>query len=134
MTISHLTEENFIIVVAKAYQPVCLSKEDFIKDVRYLNQIRSDITRYLKKHDRMNLRILLNRFIVATNNFGPVDAMRFAFFVVRNHHQHIVILKTLFVFLEIFPENLQITDDLMIDDNVVIDEVVLQELTEALKR
>lgn len=128
-----ITENNYVIIAAKAYQPVCLSQEDFIKDVKFLDQIKADITRYLKTKDEGSLRILINRFVIASNNFGPFEAMRLTMFIVRKHYQHIIILKTLFVFLNIFPHSLHITSTLVIDDKFMIDEDLLRELQHASK-
>ena len=129
----NITDDNFFILAAKAYQPVCLSKDDFIKDVRSINYIKADITRYLRTNSHPNLRTVINRFIVASNNFGPVDAMKFTFYAVRQNEVHITVLKTIFTFLQIMPEIISITDALSVDDRCVINEELLKELEHVAK-
>lgn len=124
----NITSENYQMLAAKAYQPVCLSQEEFVRDIRAMNYIKSDIVRYQKVNSKLNLRIIINRFVVASNNFSPVDAMKFLFYVVRSNESHIVILKTIFTFLEIMPEILMITSELTVDDKFNVDETLLKEL------
>jgi hypothetical protein len=129
----NITSENFFILAAKAYQPVCLSKDDFIKDVRAISYMRADINRYQKTNNRANLRTILNRFIVASNNFGPIDAMKFSFYVVRANESHVAVLRTIYMFLGIIPETVQITDDLIVDDKFIIDDDLMKELRNVVK-
>lgn len=126
-----LTDENLFLFAAKHYQKTCLDKDEFIEDLVNMERFRSDITRYYNKFDRQLLRLILNKIIIYSNSFGIEATMKILFFMQRESETHVRFLKTVFEFLEVFPERIVVSDNFSVDYKLTIDDELLKALRDA---
>jgi|AntRauTorcE11898_2_1112593.scaffolds.fasta_scaffold08672_5 hypothetical protein len=64
-----LTEDNFNVYAASHYDnPMCLSEDEFIKDLNQIKTIRRMMTRYMNGKES-NVRLLINNIIIFYNCF-----------------------------------------------------------------
>ena len=72
-------EASYIHTALHAYEnPQCVSFDEFKEDLYRLITIKKSITKYLDGNE-LNIRMLLNQFIVLFNVFGPAafDLIKF---------------------------------------------------------
>lgn len=126
-----LTDDNLFLFAAKHYQKTCLNKDEFLEDLVNMERFRSDITRYYNKLDPQLLRLILNKLIIYSNSFGIEATMKMLFFMQRNSELHVKFLKTVFEFLQVFPERLVVCDDFYITNKLEVDIELLKALQDA---
>lgn len=74
-----ITEENFQLLAAKVYRKrICVNTKSFFNDLTNLD-IKSDVIKYEASRDDKQLRLLINKLVIAVNLFGPdaVDLIMF---------------------------------------------------------
>ena len=62
------SKDEFIMMAMRAYDPTCISMKEFKQDIRIVKKIKKDI-RSLGSNEFVNLRYLLNQFLIAYNQF-----------------------------------------------------------------
>lgn len=79
-----LTKDEFMMVAMRAYDPSCISLTEFRIDLRNLRKIKKDLSILISdspcKRD-INVRCLLNRFLIAYNQFGQTATELIFFFM-----------------------------------------------------
>jgi len=103
MDFDKLTEDTFLIYATKHYDTrSCSSLEEFNADLRRFQNVKRLFLRYIRDHESINLRMLLNHIVIINNIFGviPTTKMLFFFCPPETHSA----LKTALIYLEIIPD------------------------------
>lgn len=101
---NNITEDNFILYAAKAYdRPNCV-KSEFDDDLKRFNYLNRLFTRY-KKFGEIKERLIINHLIILNNVFGHEALVRLLFFKI--HESHYTVLKTYLLFLNIMPDRIK---------------------------
>jgi hypothetical protein len=101
--IDFLTNENYILVLAKRYDnPQVHSTEEFYEDLKRIKYIKKLITRYIETSE-LKERLILNHLIVLNNLFGSELLCKIIFLKMENH---IFYIKPFLVLLNILPEKI----------------------------
>ena len=115
-----LTESNFILFAAKAYDSPHCVKSEFKEDLNRIRYVRRTIRAYLKSGE-LKHRQLMNHLIILYNVFGN-NATRMLFFHTTTDEWNV--LKTFLVYLNRMPDVVKgikghhiISTDIMIDSN-----------------
>ncbi len=117
-----LTDENFLLYAAKAYDtPNCI-KSEFAEDLNRIRYIRR-IFRTYRKTGELKERNLVNHLVVTFNIFGQY-ASRMLFYVIDKENH--ILLKTFLLFIGRMPDRIPkikgeeiISTDIGIDLNIV---------------
>lgn len=67
------TKDEFYMAAMRAYDPSCISIREFKKDLRMIKRIHRELKKWSEGQD-VNLRSLLNSFLIAYNQFGEATA------------------------------------------------------------
>ena len=101
---NNITEDNFILYAAKAYdRPNCI-KSEFDDDLKRFNYLNRLFTRY-KKFGEIKERLVINHLIILNNVFGHEALVRLLFFKI--YESHYAVLKTYLLFLNIMPDRIK---------------------------
>lgn len=113
-----LTEDNFILFAAKAYDnPQCTEISEFYDDLNRFKYIKRLLKRY-EEHDDLQERLLLNHIIVIYNVFGIEAANKMIQYKLEDLYWPAI--KTFLVYLNYLP------DDQMVD--VPLDPFIVEKL------
>lgn len=126
-----LCDENYVLYAARSYKkPVCLSTDEFIKDISSVERLKSDLTRYKSDKEPRQLRIIINKIVTFSNLFGVIPACKLIFWKLRKDEWHINFLMTILIFLRILgKESLIISKDLVLyPENYGINDEIFKEL------
>lgn len=87
-----ITEDNFQLLAAKVYRKrICVNTKSFFNDLASLD-VKADILKYMSCRDDKQLRLIINKLVIAVNLFGP-DAVELILFKVpeslNNFTQHL---------------------------------------------
>jgi hypothetical protein len=114
---NRITEENYIEYCKANYNNIhCLNEEEFENDLKTLRYIKSFFRRYLGKNE-VKIEILINHFIYLYNCFGE-SIVDICFFDFEDYYYPL--LKTMFVYLEIMPNNIS-TDKFIYSEDITVD-------------
>ena len=122
-----LTEENFLLYVAKKYNAAyCRSTEEFLEDLNRLKYIKKLITRFIEKND-LQERLILNHIIILNNVFGPYVTAKLLYFKMKHEMTYI---KPFLVLLDILPKNLYNikTDKIINTDEIALKTIIVNSL------
>ena len=96
-----LTEENFLLYCAKAYDGRFYSStEEFLDDLKRIGYIKKLVTRYVSTGE-LKERLILNHIITLHNVFGAENVCRILFFKLKDQLEYI---KPFLVLMNILPE------------------------------
>lgn len=112
---------NFLSVAVDYFIPSCVSREVFTSSLNIIYSAKGDITKYLNNPDDYLLRMVVNKIITITNEFGVEGCQRLLFFRCSDNEKHIIVLKTIWVALDLLNEPLPISNELTIDYSIDID-------------
>lgn len=101
--------------------PKCVSRETFMASLNVIYSAKGDITKYINNPSDYLLRMIVNKLITISNEFGVEGCQRLMFFRCTDNHEHISVLKTIWVVLDLLSEPLPISEDLTIDFNIDVD-------------
>jgi hypothetical protein len=126
MSFENITEDNFLLYAAKAYdKPNCIMSE-FSEDMKKLNYLKRLFHRY-RKRGEIKERLILNHIVILNNLFGPEATSRLLFFSMNE--QDYSALKTFLLFLNIMPNRIKgINGKDIISSNILIDMQVADNL------
>jgi hypothetical protein len=126
MSFENITEDNFLLYAAKAYdKPNCIMSE-FSEDMKKLNYLKRLFHRY-RKRGEIKERLILNHIVILNNLFGPEATSRLLFFSMNE--QDYSALKTFLLFLNIMPNRIRgINGKDIISSNILIDMQVADNL------
>jgi len=126
MSFENITEDNFLLYAAKAYdKPNCIMSE-FSEDMKKLNYLKRLFHRY-RKRGEIKERLILNHIVILNNLFGPEATSRLLFFSMND--QDYSALKTFLLFLNIMPNRIRgINGKDIISSNILIDMQVADNL------
>ena len=112
-----ISDDNYQLFAAKAYQKtVCLSTEEFLIDLKAVERLKSDITRWGNDREDTQLRLIINKIIMFSNMFGLEETLKMLFWKNRRDEYTTNFLMTMTVFLGIMPETpLPISAGLILD-------------------
>ena len=96
-----LNDENFFKEVLKNSD--CVSLKQLKSELRLASLINTMINKY-KKHDKINVRLLLNYFIIMYNQFGKFSSNILVFMVDTRNYD---VLFTFLDYLFILPEKIE---------------------------
>lgn len=81
-----LTEDNFNVYAAAHYDnPMCLTEEEFLKDLNQVKTIRRMMSRYMNGEES-NIRLLINNVIIFYNCFEHHAATRMLQMQINDEH------------------------------------------------
>jgi hypothetical protein len=104
MSFANLTNENYLIYAAKAYdKPSCIMSE-FKEDMKRFNYLKRLFRRY-RKLNEIREQLVLNHLVVLYNVFGPEVATRLLFFKLSKEDYSA--LKTYLLFLSCMPDRVR---------------------------
>jgi hypothetical protein len=112
-----ISEDSYQLFAAKAYQKsINLSTEEFLQDLKSVERLKSDITRWGNDKDDKQLRLIINKIVTFCNMFGNIPTIKLLFWKNRKDPNTTNFLMTLLIFLGIMPEyKLVISNGLTID-------------------
>ena len=94
-----LTSENFLIYATKKYdRTTSFGLSELNSDLERFMAIKRALRKYKRNKD-VNVRLLLNHFVILNNLFGPFSLNRMLFFYVDN--ENILQVITILEFLNI---------------------------------
>lgn len=131
-----ISEDNCQLFAAKAYiKSINLSTEEFLQDLKSVERLKSDITRWGNDRDDRQLRLIINKIITFCNMFGNMPTVKILFWKNRKDKYTSNFLMTLLVFLGIIPEYpIPISENFTIDpSNFATDVDLLMSLEEIFK-
>lgn len=115
--IDFLTNENYILVLAKRYDnPQSHSTEEFYEDLKRIKYIKKLVTRYIETGELKD-RLILNHLIVLNNLFGSELLCKIIFLKME---KQIFYIKPFLVLLNILPEKINgVGKKEIIDTNLI---------------
>lgn len=112
-----LDDDNYQLFAAKAYQKsAVLSTEEFLNDLKALERLKSDITRWGNDKEDTQLRLIINKIVTFCNIFGQVNTLKMLFWKNRKDPNTTNFLLTLVVFI-----GLGTTYKLIVSKNIILD-------------
>ena len=98
----NITENNFMLYAIHMYDNPCVNTfEEFVSDLRYVKLIKRIFSKYVRS-GRVNIRLLLNHFIILHNVFDTSALCKILFFKIDS--EYYPQLKTCLLFLDYLPE------------------------------
>lgn len=67
------SKDEFYMAAMRAYDPTCISIREFKKDLRLIKRIHRELVNWSEGKE-VNLRSLLNAFLIVYNQFGEATA------------------------------------------------------------
>ena len=125
--IEYLTNENYILVLAKRYDnPQAHSTEEFYEDLKRIKYIKKLVTRYIETGELKEI-LILNHLIVLNNIFGSELLCKLIFLKME---KKLFYIKPFLVLLNILPDKIYgINNKDIIDTNIIsMDENIIQVL------
>jgi hypothetical protein len=120
-----LSEENFIEYAMQNYQtPSQSSVEEFHEDLKRIQYIKTLISKYVRDHEKLKERLILNHIIILQNVFGVKASVVLLFLKLPKDLWPQ--LKTFLMFLNYMPENVEELS--IISSDVSIDEFLFERL------
>lgn len=118
MSISTLTEANFMLYAAKHYDnPHCFDISEFNEDLNRFKYIKRLFSRY-RDTGELKERLILNHIIILYNLFGVEATTRMLFFKLPEYYPY---LKPFLLMLNYLPKQVDYvhTDEIVMDMGVV---------------
>lgn len=122
----NLTDDNFLLIAAKAYSKPNLVQSEFEEDLNRLQYVKRLLTKYYATQI-LKERLILNHLVVFYNVFGPEMGTRFLFF--RMEAKDLEVLKPFLIYLGMLPEVVRgINGKDVITDEIQLDTVAIEAL------
>lgn len=124
--ISDLTDENWIIFAAKAYEKPFAIQAEFDEDLNRILYIKRLLSKY---HSTGNLkdRLLLNHLIIFYNVFGIESSSKLLW--LKLEEKDWVVIKPFLLFLNLLPKQIQGVRGMTIEtDTIEMDQKVIDSL------
>lgn len=122
-----ITEENYVQFCKDNYINIhCLDEEEFENDLKTLRYIKGLFRRYIGRNE-VNIDILINHFIYIHNCFGD-SIIEICFFDFEDYY--FSLLKTMFIYLGLLPENIIINKIIYFED-ITVDNEFLKKLKQS---
>lgn len=118
MSISTLTEANFMLYAAKHYDnPHCFDMSEFNEDLNRFKYIKRLFSRY-RDTGELKERLILNHIIILYNLFGVEATTRMLFFKLPEYYPY---LKPFLLMLNYLPKQVDYvhTDEIVMDMGIV---------------
>jgi len=122
-----LTNENFILYCARAYQnPQCHDSEEFFEDLSKVKYLKKLLTRY-ETQNELRTNLIINHIIILKNVFGAYNCVKILLLKL-NKQMHLV--KPFLVLMDIMPEKVyNVGDqDVVYLDEISMDQKIIEEL------
>jgi hypothetical protein len=101
MRFDELNDDNYILFAIKHYDnPQSVTKEDFFDDLKKFKLIKKILKKYCES-DKVNVRLLINHFLILYNVFGEATTPLLFF---KIEPQYWKLVKTIIIYLGRFPE------------------------------
>lgn len=124
--INDLTDDNWILFAAKAYEKPFAIQAEFDEDLNRILYIKRLLTKY---HSSGNLkeRLLLNHLIIFYNVFGIESSSRLLW--LKLDEKDWVVIKPFLLFLNLLPKQIQGVRGVTVDtDTIGLDQKVVDAL------
>lgn len=125
-----IDNSNFLSVAVDYFIPSCTSREVFTSSLNIIYSAKGDITKYLNNPDDYLLRMVVNKLITISNEFGVEGCQRLLFFRCTDNPDHLITLKSIWVALDLLDEPLPISNELTIDYTIDININIFTRLCE----
>lgn len=96
----NITDANFLLVAAKAYDKPNMVQSEFEEDLNRLQYIKRLLTKYYATQI-LKERLILNHLVVFYNVFGPEMGTRLLFF--RMDAKDLTVLKPFLIYISMLP-------------------------------
>ena len=113
-----ITPETFDACALGYYRNRVLSREAFESSLYLMFTAKGDITKYLNAPDDQLLRMIVNKLVIMSNEFGLEGAQRLIFFRCRTSIPHVEVLRTIWSVLKLMDEPLLVSEGFTIDEHV----------------
>lgn len=67
------SQDEFLLLALRYYDPTCISMLEFRKDLRMIKKIHRLLNEY-SNGEEINIRVLLNCFLIVYNQFGEISS------------------------------------------------------------
>lgn len=106
MDFSVLNTQNYVMYAMRNYEnPQCAGIDEFTEDLHRIKYLKRLFRRYLDTGE-LKERLILNHLITFYNVFGIEAATRLIFY--RMNEEYYPLVKTFLVFLNLFPERIEL--------------------------
>ena len=118
MDFSVLNTQNYVMYAMRNYEnPQCVGMDEFTEDLHRIKYLKRLFRRYLDTGE-LKERLILNHLITFYNVFGIEAATRLIFY--RMNEEYYPLVKTFLVFLNLFPESIELERKVMEADLISI--------------
>ena len=125
--VQSLSEENFLEFAMEHYQtPHQSSVEEFHEDLKRIQYIRILIGKYVRDHEKLKERLILNHIIILQNVFGVKATVVLLF--LKLPKELWPSLKTFLMFLNYMPDSIEELS--IISSDVSVDRFLYERLRE----
>ena len=104
--INDLSDDNFLIYAAKAYDKPHIITSEFEDDLKRIKYVKRLIKKYTQTGE-FKERLILNHVIILSNVFGVEATVNMLFF--KLDPEDYPVLKTILIFLSYMPKRLNIS-------------------------
>lgn len=121
--INDLSDDNFLIYAAKAYDKPHIITSEFEEDLKRIKYVKRLIKKY-KQTGEFKERLIINHVIILSNVFGVEATVNMLFF--KLDPEDYPVLKTILIFLSYMPNRLTVSfnkyhirqEEIMVDLNI----------------
>ena len=106
--INDLSDDNFLIYAAKAYDKPHIITSEFEDDLKRIKYVKRLIKKYTQTGE-FKERLILNHVIILSNVFGVEATVNMLFF--KLDQEDYPVLKTILIFLNYLPKKLTVSFD-----------------------
>ncbi len=127
LDIENLTENNFYIYAAKAYENLqCIDENEFTDDLKRIKYLKRLFNRYAQFND-LKERLILNHIIIFYNVFERTAATKLLFFQINEKYW--TYLKTFLIFLGYMPDIVKnVRNGNIVSSNISVDLNIAEKL------
>ena len=104
--INDLSDDNFLIYAAKAYDKPHIITSEFEDDLKRIKYVKRLIKKYTQTGE-FKERLILNHVIILSNVFGVEPSVNMLFF--KLDPEDYPVLKTILIFLSYMPKRLTVS-------------------------
>lgn len=128
-----VNEASFLLYAARHYDNVCLDDAEFLEDLNRFKYIKKILYRYRENQQQLNVRLLLNHFVVLFNVFGVPVAIKLLAFKLSLYWKELFTILRFFEYLPLEIKGIGSEELTIHPHEYEQDEILFQKLKEEIK-